>query len=128
MRSTALRERYLELTFKSERVAYRSFGVVTRKMEPLDRVISQTFAETGRAFVGADFTCKAAPSRPIEGTVRDAKTGRPIPGVDIESYILADNRHMVNIHVLKTTSDAQGRFHLAGMPLGKGNDSRRAQR
>jgi len=63
----------------------------------------------------------AAPSRPIEGIVRDKKTGAPMAGVAVQSYKLADAQ-VHNDTLLKTTSDAQGHFRMIGMPRGPGNE------
>jgi hypothetical protein len=42
----------------------------------------------------------------IEGVIRDAKTGRPVPGARIRSWESGSS-----------LSDAEGRFHLTGLPM-----------
>jgi 5-hydroxyisourate hydrolase-like protein (transthyretin family) len=71
-------------------------------------------------FHGADFTWTVMPSRLIEGIVKDAKTGRPLEGVAVESERFAGAIHL-GVRDLKTQTDADGRFRLAGMPRAKGN-------
>jgi beta-lactamase regulating signal transducer with metallopeptidase domain/5-hydroxyisourate hydrolase-like protein (transthyretin family) len=118
------RDRHFDLRFMSESVSYRIIGVVTRKMAPIERVILSSGYDRPKPakepIFGAEFTVATTPSRPIVGVVRDAKTGKPLAGVSVQSDKLADYpfaRH----HVLKTTTDAEGRYHLIGMPKGKGN-------
>lgn len=62
----------------------------------------------------------ASPSRPIEGVVRDSDSGAPIPGATIRSFRLADQA-VSNNSLIRTTTDASGRFRMTGMPLGQGN-------
>jgi beta-lactamase regulating signal transducer with metallopeptidase domain len=118
------RERHFGLKFQSETVAHREFDVVTRKMEAIERVILAPGYDrpepSKQPVYGADFTVTTSPSRPIVGIVRDAKTGKPLAGVSVESDKLADNPFSQN-RVLKTTTDAEGRYRLIGMPKGKDN-------
>ena len=118
------RERHLDLRFQSETVSHREIDVVTRKMEAIERVILPPGYErpepSKQPVYGAEFTVTSSPSRPIVGVVRDAKTGKPLAGVSVESDKLADNPFSQN-RVLKTTTDAEGRYRLVGMPKGKDN-------
>jgi hypothetical protein len=75
-------------------------------------------------FYGATFEHVARPSTPILGTVRDKDTGKPLSGVTIQAHKLANNpapSYMAS-YCLRTTSDAEGRYCLAGMPIGKDNE------
>jgi hypothetical protein len=69
---------------------------------------------------GATFTFSAEPARTIEGIVKDAKTGEPLPGVSVGSYSLAGYSYSTH-RDLKTTTDKNGRFRLIGMPKGAEN-------
>ena len=71
-------------------------------------------------FHGATFDHAAAPTRPIEGTVRDKDTGKPLAGVSIRSERFAGNAISGRDHV-RTTTGADGRYRLVGMPAGAGN-------
>jgi RNA polymerase sigma factor (sigma-70 family) len=71
-------------------------------------------------YYGATFDYAAAPSRPIEGTVRDKESGQPIAGVSIRSERFAGNEISGRDHV-RTTTGPDGRYRLAGMPAGSGN-------
>jgi protocatechuate 3,4-dioxygenase beta subunit len=56
---------------------------------------------------GPDVTVMLAPSRPLVGMVRDAKTGKPVVGVIISE---------VNAHVPKAVTDKDGKYRLEGVP------------
>ncbi len=71
-------------------------------------------------FHGATFEQGAAPTRPIEGIVRDKDTGQPLAGVSIRSQRFAGNVISGRDHV-RTTTGADGRYRLVGMPGGAGN-------
>ena len=70
-------------------------------------------------FYGADFQYVANPSIPIVGTVKDKDTGRPLAGVTIcgRSYGWEPGLRMDQFVCAAT--DAQGRYHLTGAPIGK---------
>jgi RNA polymerase sigma factor (sigma-70 family) len=60
-------------------------------------------------YYGANFRHAAAPTKPIIGLVRDRDTKKPLAGVTIQSHT----------DIIRTTTDAQGRYRLTGMPKGK---------
>jgi RNA polymerase sigma factor (sigma-70 family) len=69
---------------------------------------------------GAKFKHVAAPTKPVVGVVRDKDTKRPLAGVTIRSSKLANIGNWHSEYVSATT-DAEGRYRLVGLPLGKGN-------
>ncbi len=77
---------------------------------PLDPGTSEAI----RVF-GTSFTFEAAPTKPIEGTVHDAETGQPLAGVAIVSEAIAGMR-VKPFDVVRTVTDAQGRYRLVGLP------------
>jgi RNA polymerase sigma factor (sigma-70 family) len=74
-------------------------------------------------YYGANFRHVAAPTKPINGVVRDKDTKKPLAGFSIRSYKLANNplHFMDGQEIVQTTTDAQGRYRLTGMPKGKDN-------
>jgi beta-lactamase regulating signal transducer with metallopeptidase domain len=111
-------ERVVDLAIESDTTAYRQVTVVTRSLDPIIRPAAARGA--GLEIFGADFTTSASPTRPVVGTVRDEKTGKPLEGVSIESRRFA-SESFAGQRGLRTTSDAQGKYRLLGMPKGIGN-------
>jgi hypothetical protein len=74
-------------------------------------------------YYGANFRHAAAPSKPIVGVVRDADTKQPLAGVTIRSSTLATNQKgaFQGFDLVRTTTDAQGRYRLTGMPRRAGS-------
>ncbi len=66
---------------------------------------------------GADCVIAVAPTRPIEGVVRDAATGAPIPGVAVTARQLG-REFAYSAGEIVARSDAQGRYRLVGLPAG----------
>jgi hypothetical protein len=56
---------------------------------------------------GPDMTIRLGPSRPLIGTVRDAKTGKPVAGA-----IVSEANH----HIPRAVTDKDGRYRLEGVP------------
>ena len=71
-------------------------------------------------FHGATFDHVAAPTRPIEGVVRDKDSRKPLAGISIRSHRFAGSIISGRDHV-RTTTGPDGRFRLVGMPGGAGN-------
>jgi RNA polymerase sigma factor (sigma-70 family) len=90
----------------------QSFAMVFTASDPGYKPVLLPADNSGeRRLEGPRFALTVAPGRLIEGVVRDAQTRRPIPGATVRSW-----------WVLTTaTTDAQGRFRIAGQPKGKEN-------
>ena len=71
---------------------------------------------------GADFRHAAAPTRPIVGVVRDKDTQKPLAGATIRSLaLMIGPGSYLGFDLVRTTTDAQGRYRLTGMPKRVGN-------
>ncbi len=117
------RERVVSLWIEGPTIATAFVDVHARtRPGPTYRLAQQRDSlELGTlVFYGATFDYVAAPTRPIEGTVRDKDTGQPIAGVSIRSERFAGNVISGRDHV-RTTTGADGRYRLVGMPAGSGN-------
>ena len=68
--------------------------------------------QPGPALYGPTFTHSAKPSQSIRGIVTDAKTGKPIPGVQVNGSPDGPRWYENGTH---TKSDADGKFVLAGI-------------
>ena len=77
------RERVVSLQVTGTTIVTKTISVATRRMEAMSQpAYPDPFFLTN---YGAEFEYRAAPSRPIEGVVRDAKTGEVLPGVHVWS-------------------------------------------
>ncbi len=73
-------------------------------------------------YYGAGFRHAAAPTKPIIGVVRDKDTRKPLAGVTIRSLSLKIGPSFSrSFDLVRTTTDAQGRYRLTGMPKREGN-------
>src|SRR5207249_486157 len=78
---------------------------------------------TVTTYYGASFRHAAGPTKPIVGVVRDRDTKKPLAGVTIRTLKLANHPifYMDGQELVRTTTDAKGRYRLVGMPKGEGN-------
>ena len=114
-------DRIVTLELSGATIAFTNIETATRKMDPIPAPgFANQFGPGKQTIYGADLTYSAAPSRPIEGHVKDGTTGRPLADVEIRSDSFAGSNY-AGIKSLKTTTDKEGRFQLDGMPKGKGN-------
>ncbi len=114
-------ERVVDLAIQGPTTAYTRITAVTRRMEPVAAPgFSSQYSPGSQTIQGSDFVYAASPGRPLEGIVRDAKTMQPLANVEIRSNRFAGT-NWVGTKGLKTTTDAQGRFELVGLPKGQGN-------
>jgi beta-lactamase regulating signal transducer with metallopeptidase domain/protocatechuate 3,4-dioxygenase beta subunit len=114
-------EQVVELKIQGPTIVFSAPTVVTRPIKPIAaRGFPSQYGIGTEMVYGADFTHTVAPSRPVAGVVRDAKTHQPMAGVDVQSYRFAGS-DFIRTMDLKTTTDAAGRFRLVGLPKGRGN-------
>jgi hypothetical protein len=73
-------------------------------------------------YYGANLRHVAAPCKPIVGVVRDKDTKKPLAGMTVRSHALTISRGLRHeFDLVQTTTDAQGRYRLTGMPKREGN-------
>ncbi|HEX2476327.1 MAG TPA: M56 family metallopeptidase, partial [Lacipirellulaceae bacterium] len=105
------RERQVWIHVKHPTIVTKTLSVVTREMEPLSQPAYDFSRAHDEINYGAQFEFAAAPSRPIEGVIRDAKTREPIAGVEVWSSKFA-GENISGISTIKTKTDDQGRYRL----------------
>ncbi len=115
------RERQLNIVVEGPTIVTQELSVVTRDMPPLWQLTFDFPGALQRTNFGAKFDYTAALSRPIEGVIRDAKTGKPLAGAEVWSSRFAGET-LHGVTTIKTKSDADGHYVLNGMPKGKGNE------
>ena len=98
--------------------------VVTRLMEPITvDATRRSVVPQLNIYYGSHFQYAVEPSQPIVGVVRDAKTGRPLAGVQVVSDRLAGRfSGILSLTTRDTVSDATGNYRLEGLPKGEGNE------
>jgi hypothetical protein len=114
-------DRIIGIELNGATIAHTSFEVVTRRIKPIPASgYANTFGPGKQTVYGAELTYTATPSRLVEGVVKDSKTGQALVGAEVRSYRFAGS-DFIGIMSLKTRTDEQGRFRLAGLPKGPGN-------
>jgi RNA polymerase sigma factor (sigma-70 family) len=102
------RDRVLTVKVYGPNVETKFFWVVSRTGGPDGGYIKTP--DFNHGVYNPDVTVLLGPSRPLVGTVRDSKTGKPVPGVIVSE---------VNDIVPKAVTDANGRYRLEGVPKKK---------
>jgi len=98
------RDRILTVKVHGPKVESKFFWVVARTGGPADGYIKTPDFNYG--LYSADVTVRLGPSRPLVGTVRDSKTGKPVPGVMVREE--SDYR-------TSSITDKDGRYRLDGV-------------
>ncbi len=98
-------------------VALKRFTIISRAKGPIASEPHQS--GYGRQVIttiyGADCTVPVEPTRPIEGVVRDIETKQPIPGAIVTAHRLSGSNFGID-GLIRTETDAQGRYRLIGLP------------
>ncbi|HLN32515.1 MAG TPA: sigma-70 family RNA polymerase sigma factor [Gemmataceae bacterium] len=116
------RDRVLAVMIEGPTIASTEARILTRQSPTIQIPESKMSPADGVMFYyGAQFDHHAAPTKPIVGVVRDRDTKKPLAGIKITSNKLAGNPTFYGRHFITTTTDAQGRYRLTGMPKGEGN-------
>ncbi len=107
------RERIAALLISGPGVETRFEFVATREMPAVtvadfDRLPPQSNV----TYHGAAFDLVAGPGLEIVGTVRDKDTGKPLTGATVQTRTTWGHP----LSFLETTTDAEGRYRLAGVP------------
>jgi len=102
------RDRVLTVRVYGPNLETKFFWVVTRPGGPKEGYIKTP--EFNHGVYPPDVTVLLAPSRPLVGTVRDAKTGDPVAGVKVSE---------VNTHIVWSITDKDGKYRIEGVPKKK---------
>ncbi|HVK09851.1 MAG TPA: carboxypeptidase-like regulatory domain-containing protein, partial [Gemmataceae bacterium] len=78
---------------------------------------------TAMTYVGTGADVALAPGRTVTGVVKDKGTGKPLAGCLVETEKLA-NEIVSGRYELRAVTDADGKYTLTGLPLGRGNELR----
>jgi RNA polymerase sigma factor (sigma-70 family) len=99
------RDRILTVKVHGPNVESKYFWVVARPGGPADGYIKTP--DFNHGLYPPEVTVRLAPSRPLVGTVRDSKSGKPVPGVIVRE----ESQHRTS-----SITDQEGRYRLEGVP------------
>jgi RNA polymerase sigma factor (sigma-70 family) len=110
------RERMAHLLVSGPTIATTVIYAMSRS-GPEARCVNRRFMDTKALLVfhAHQFEQAVAPTKPIEGVIRDKETGRPIAGVKLRGAVYQEHSLLWD-QGIEATSDAQGRYRLAGLP------------
>jgi RNA polymerase sigma factor (sigma-70 family) len=94
------KDRSVRITTRGETTEHLQVRVVTRNLD------AKQEQHGPFGLHGATFTLRVSPSRLIEGTVSDAKTGEPVPGMKVFDLFS---------QICETTTDKDGKYRLVGV-------------
>jgi RNA polymerase sigma factor (sigma-70 family) len=120
------RNRLVRAQLDGPTIASQQLCILTRPGEPIAVTEDEGNPEYNEprrvtTYYGASFRLVAAPTKPVIGVVRDKDTKKPLAGITIQSHMRAvgPGRFRV-VDIVRTTTDAEGRYRLTGMPKGEG--------
>jgi RNA polymerase sigma factor (sigma-70 family) len=117
------RDRLVRAQLDGPTIASQYLHLITRAGKTLEVAEWKGKLPPTITYYAPGFRYVAAPTKPVIGVVRDKDTGKPLAGVTVESNQLA-NDPIPGRNIIQTTTDAQGRYRLTGLPKGEGNKIR----
>jgi hypothetical protein len=123
------RNRLVTVRLDGPTIASQQFAILTRAGKTIE--VQERAALMGNqedresntitTYYGADFRHAAAPTKPVQGIVRDKDTKKPLPGVTVQSYVKTISSGLFQrVDIVRTTTDAEGHYRLTGLPKGGG--------
>ena len=111
------RERIAELFISGPTIATTQVFAMSRDGAEVQTINRQpTSMMTAPAIIHARrFEQAVAPTKPIEGVIRDKDSGRPVGGLTLHAVVF-DAGSFITYQGIKATTDAQGRYRLSGLP------------
>jgi RNA polymerase sigma factor (sigma-70 family) len=117
-------DRLLTVQVSGPSIATQDLHILTRPGQPIEIPETTFYLNSQPAsfttYYGAKFRHVAEPGRLIVGVVRDKDTKQPLAGITLKSYKVA-TKPISSQDIIQATTDAQGRYRLAGVPRGAGN-------
>jgi beta-lactamase regulating signal transducer with metallopeptidase domain/protocatechuate 3,4-dioxygenase beta subunit len=110
------RERFVNLRVVGPPAALAELRVVTRPIEPIKIAERASQPDSACMLLGNRFIYSAEPTQPVEGVVRDDKTGQPVPKARVIAEVYGGAYLSGAIGGLIASADEQGRYRLEGLP------------
>ena len=114
-------ERIVEMSLTGATIAYTTDHgrLLARWRRSRRRALQTSTAPDRRSSTARISPKQRRPAIPSKGVVKDAKTGKPLADVEVRISSFAGSPYG-NVKAPRTTTDAQGRFRLDGVPKRKG--------
>jgi RNA polymerase sigma factor (sigma-70 family) len=113
------RNRLVRARLDGRTIASQFLRILTRPTETIH--FRSWNREADMTYYGANFRYAAGPTKPIIGVVRDKDTRQPLANITVRSDRVVGQRFRIGYDIVENTTDAEGRYRLAGMPKGAGN-------
>ena len=108
------RDRIADLIVSGPGVATTEVHVFSRNEAEI-RTVDRAMLRRQSFIVHApNFQLAPAPSKRVEGVIRDKDSGKPIAGLDIQAAVF-DERSMIPDPGIAATTDREGRYRLDGL-------------
>ena len=120
------RNRLIRVQLDGPTIVSQQLCILTRPGEAIqvmDFTVQPEFHIPRRVttYYGASFRLAVAPTKPVVGVVRDQDTKKPLAGITIRSGARTIGTGVAVAHdFVRTTTDAEGRYRLTGLPKGEG--------
>ncbi len=111
------RDRIAELIISGPTIATARLYVLNREGEAISTNFTHAMKPERTIYHARRFEYAAAPTKPIEGVIRDKDTGRGIAGLMLQAMVF-DEHSLVPARGIEATTDAQGHYRLTGLPKG----------
>ena len=111
------RDRIAELIVSGSTIATARLYALNRDGEAVGTTNTNAMTPERTIYHARRFEYAAAPTKPIEGVVRDKDTGRAIAGLTLRGVVF-DEHSLVPARGIEATTDAQGHYRLTGLPKG----------
>jgi hypothetical protein len=109
------RERIAELFISGPKIATTQVYAMSRDGADVRAQEQQGMAKKSVVFHTHRFEHAVEPAKPIEGVVRDKDSGQPIAGLTLHAAVF-EEYSFVPAQGIEATTDAQGRYHIFGLP------------
>jgi RNA polymerase sigma factor (sigma-70 family) len=109
------RDRLAELLISGPTIATSQLHVQTRDGEEVRAANWQMKSSEPMVFHAPRFQHASAPTKPVEGIVREKDTGRPLAGVRIGGMVF-DESSYIPARGIEARTDDRGRYRLTGLP------------
>ncbi len=111
------RNRLVQARVDGPTIAIQRLRILTR---PGETILFRGSNGLGTTYYPANFRYAAGPTRPIVGVIRDKDTRAPLANIKVRSDKVSPEP-FINVNIVETRTDAQGRYRLTGLPKGAGN-------